>query len=165
MEDTFGIIFATTIVFTILFLFNKLINYWKRNNIINNPKNIQGNIELGALEYQRNNYDEALQIFNNIDRSVDNELTYLVDYFKAMIYLNKKMFQEAKACFENVINNSSHIKDKSYVICIASSYYHMGFIYFEENNIDDAKKYKDIAKNLDSTCLNYESVSKEYMDL
>ncbi|MFZ4798683.1 MAG: tetratricopeptide repeat protein [Bacteroidia bacterium] len=134
---TFGVlmgVFLPAIIGIIILLFGK-------KNIIIKSENTNRNLNLAINLYSENRIEEALGLFNNINRNKKIEYNVTADYFKGLIYFNKQDFVKAKSNFEYVIQNRSYLSN----ITIAQTYYYLGGIYFNNNKPLLAKECKLMA--------------------
>ena len=166
MESILGPMFSTAIVFSVIFFIGKVFSSIARNNALSNPKDVKNNLKFGILAFKKNDYDEALKYLNNIDRDVDIQITIIAEYHKGFISLYKTKFTDSKNCFEFVINNLLEIENSTYSEYIAYTYFFYGFVYYLENNLSQAKIYKDISLDRNSSLkLNSEKTFEKYLEL
>ncbi len=116
----------------------------RKREALQNPKDIDANISYGNELVERKQYDEALQFFNNIDRSISTMHNLNADFQKGFIYYQKGNFKASKQNFELVIKSPEAYK-KDYHELVALSYFFIGGYYYLDNDLSNAKAYKQKA--------------------
>lgn len=154
MEDVLIMIIATIVVVSTTMLFSKS-DKRKKRDALNNPNNLEDNLEIGVKLYNEKKLDEALIFFNNINRNIKKDETAIADYFRGFIFFEKQDYSQAKDAFESFSQNERFLLDKKdFKDSISTVHFLLGGIYFLEGRLDDAKLHKDRAISFDSAYQN-----------
>lgn len=87
--------------------------------------------------YREKRYKEALEVINDCEEMYPNYVDY--KYYKGLIYYAQKERKRAKAVFEYIIKNKSHlVADHSNEFLELLPLTHLGFIYEKENQLHKA---------------------------
>lgn len=124
-----------------------------------NPK--EELISLAIEKYQNEEYDKAIEILDNIDRTIKNDkdkifiltadnLKGVLLFYSGQIDYSKQILMKLIKLFED--NYYSNIGEKE---LIAEAYLFLSAIYFKKNNLIEAHKNKSKALELDSSLREY----------
>ncbi len=143
MGEAITIAIAALILGLIFSFFSKSKSTRKRE-ALQKPRDVDANILYGNELVEKKQYDEALKYFNNIDRSISAMHNLNADFQKGFIYHQKSNYKEAKYNFELVTKSPDAYK-KDYRELVALSYFFIGGYYYLDNDLSNAKAYKQKA--------------------
>lgn len=149
MEQAIGMAISAFFFVIIWSLFSKSDNR-KKKDALNNPNNVDDIIEMGIKSYNKNEFDDALKLFENINRSKKMDYTAIADLYRGLIYFDKNNFLQARIAFEAFKQNERYLNKKDYAETIGAINFLLGGLYFIEGRLDKAKDHKDLAVSYDN---------------
>jgi tetratricopeptide (TPR) repeat protein len=153
LNKMIGGIYGAIICIPLFILFSKLTS--KKRNLK------EESISLALEKYQIEEYDKAIEILNNIEKTVKNEkdmIFLLIAYKLKGVFLfysgqideSKQILRKTIKLFEEKFSSNREVKE-----LIAEAYLFLSAIYFKENNLIDAQTNKIKALELDSSLSEY----------
>jgi tetratricopeptide (TPR) repeat protein len=148
-----GGIFSGILIIPLFILFGKLTS--KKRNLK------EESISLALEKYQIEEYDKAIEILDNIEKTIKNEkdIIFLLAadklkgvflFYSGQIDKSKKNLKETIKLFEEKFSSNIEVNK-----LIAEAYLFLSAIYFKENNFIEAQKNKSKALELDSSLSEY----------